>query len=219
MNAWWRMVVATVALTGLMTLALALAPSVNQSELPVVTPSVTAATTQSVKPIAPAVTLTPKVPSSTPSLVPPHQPSRLDVGGAFPIHTHVLPYAGDVLEPPNGDYRDAFIWTQRGLPGDGATDTTYLFGHTYRGPTAGVFDELQKVAIGTRVQLTTSGPLNYCVTSRFTVNRARLDSDPRVWALQPYSQRGNMLVLIACFLNADGSPQDKNIVVVAERCK
>lgn len=211
MTIWRRMVVVLMVVIGLQ----AFVSPVNQSEPSAATPSVVEATTQA---ILPGPTLSPEQPASTTSPVPPTQPTRLDIGGAFPIHARVLPYGGDVLDPPEGNYLDAFLWTQRGLPGDGARDTTYLFGHTYRGETHGVFDELQDVAIGTGVQLTTSGVLNYCVTERFTVARTKLASDPRVWARQPLDERGNMLVLIACFLNPDGSPQDKNIVVVATRC-
>ena len=207
-----RMVVVLIVMIGVQ--ACSSAP-VSRSERSEATSSVAVAPTQATQP---GTKLSPKPRASTTSSVPPSQPSRLDIGGGHPIHARVLPYGGDVLDPPGGNYHDAFVWTQRGMPGDGARDTTYLFGHTYRGETHGVFDELQNVALGSHIRLITSGVLNYCVTERFTVARTKLASDPRVWARQPLKERGNMLVLIACFLNPDGSPQDKNIVVVASRC-
>ena len=141
----------------------------------------------------------------------------------------MLPYDREgVLEPPDGNYHDVFIWTLRGLPGDGATDTTYLFGHTYSGPTPGVMDHLQSIAFdddghvikGTEVRVTTkTGNLTYCVQGAMTVVQDELDTQDRVWAINPPSQRGQWLVLIACYLSADGNAQTgKNVVVFTKRC-
>lgn len=190
--------------------------------LPAPTPSVATATATLPTPTTSPTSTTPsptEQPKKVKPDVPPSQPTRLEIGGAHPIAAAVYPYGGPELTPPGGNYQDVFLWTRRGLPGDGATDSTYLFGHTYSGPTAGVFDDLQSVAIGERVLVHTTGPLRYCVTDKFAVPKEQLASEARVWAIQPLRARRQSLVLIACFLSSDGSRQtNKNIVVIAERC-
>ncbi|MDB5170250.1 MAG: class sortase [Candidatus Saccharibacteria bacterium] len=132
--------------------------------------------------------------------------------------------------PPDGNYHDVFVWTLRGLPGDGATDTTYLFGHTYSGATNGVLDNLRYIVFddhhqvikGTKLHVTTkAGELTYCVSNAYTVPKEELQDQTQaaIWAITPYAVRGNFLVIIACFLSDDGSEQTgDNLAVVAERC-
>jgi hypothetical protein len=162
------------------------------------------------QPVIYGAMLSPRVAPSLASVAPPTQPSRLEIDGPIPIHASVLPYDGDELEPPNGDFLNAFTWTRRGLPGAGAYDTTYIFGHTYAGPTPGVFDRLQKVSDGASLSLTTqTEQLHYRLVNLLTVDESDADfrRDPRVWTVGEPEQRGDYVVIIACKLNADGSSQ------------
>jgi hypothetical protein len=179
-------------------------------------------------------TLSPE-PSKAPATsvtVPASQPTRLDVDGAYPIHAEVLPYDGPInpLVPPDGNYHDLFVWTERGggLAGDGATDATFVFGHTYSGPTQGVLDNLQNVVFdkdgqlvhGAPIRLTTeTGELTYCVKSAYMVWQQELDNHQAFWAPGTFETKGDWLGIIACFMSEDGSSQTgKNLAVLAERC-
>lgn len=225
-TAWWRMAAATAGLTILVACS---APDASDS--PSVAPSATV--TAAANSLPNVFNTTSPKPSpkehAAPVRIPPSRPTRLDISGAHPIHAQVLPYnRPGVLTPPNGNYHDVFVWTLRGLPGDGAIDTTYLFGHTYSGPTPGVMDHLQTIAFdvrgnvikGTEIRVTTkTGHLTYCVQDALTVWQDELPSQASVWAINPPRQRGQWLVVIACFLSDDGSAQTgKNLVVLAKRC-
>jgi hypothetical protein len=98
---------------------------------------------------------------------------------------------------------------------------SYILGHTFSGPTVGVFDRLQflQPQLG-KIRLTTkAGKLRYCVTNRFTVAKAGLSTDARVWDPTSYTQPGDVLILIACRTTKDGRFQtSNNVVVVANRC-
>jgi hypothetical protein len=144
----------------------------------------------------------------------------LAVEGSLPIHARVLPYSGSVLIPPNGDYVDAFLWTQRRRLPDGRPDAVFIFGHTYSGPTPGVFDNLQQEPKGTRITLTgKSGTDRYCSNKPFTVSLAKMNSDPRIWAPASLKNLNQYLVIITCLLNQDGSLQTGlRIITVAKRC-
>lgn len=158
--------------------------------------------------------------------VPPSQPTRLDIRGPLPIHAVVKPFdqlggTNVSLIPPGGNYQDAFFWTRGGMPGDGATHMSYILGHTYSGPTVGIFDHLQLLEPQvTKVHLTTkTGKLRYCVTDRFVVAKSRLSTDARVWDPTSFTHPGDVLVLIACRTTKDGRFQTgNNVVVVANRC-
>lgn len=173
-----------------------------------------------VQPVVPS----PQLQRST--MVPPSQPTRLDIGGPSPIHAVVESFdqlgGADVsLIPPGGNYHDAFFWTRGGTPGDGATHMSYILGHTYSGPTPGIFDDLQFVEPSvTKIHLTTkAGKLRYCVSDRFSVAKAKLSTDARVWDPTSFAQPGDALVLIACRTTMDGRFQTgNNVVVVAVRC-
>jgi hypothetical protein len=215
-NAWWRVVVVVALFT---CLGMAATPSPGHREqTPTVTSPVTVTTTPAAQVVLSGTTLSPH--KAIKPVIPPSQPSRLDIGGQYPIHATVLPYDGSVLEPPGGNYRDVFLWTRRGLPGDGATDTTYLMGHTFSGPIDGVFDSLQKEPDGTRLQLTTSATLDYCkVGATYRNPKSKLTQDPRVWVVAPLNERGQYVVLIACLLSGDGRLQTgDNVVAVFRRC-
>lgn len=106
------------------------------------------------------------------------------------------------------------------MPGDGAAHMSYILGHTYSGPTAGVFDHLQRLRLRAVIHLTTeAGKLRYCVSDRFTVAKGRLSTDARVWDPTSFADPGDVLVLIACRTTKDGRYQTgNNVVVVATRC-
>lgn len=200
-----------------------------------VAPSAAEASTASVPPI-PDIGFTPSSkPSkakSTSVRIPANQPTRLDIDGAHPIHAKVLPYDGPVnpIVPPDGNYHDLFVWTERGggLAGDGATDATYVFGHTYSGPTEGVLDNLQNIVFNREGQLvrnapirltTEAGELTYCVKSAYMVQNDDLAGHQDFWAPGTLDTKGEWLGLIACYLSEDGSSQTgKNLAVLARRC-
>lgn len=178
--------------------------------------------------------LSPK-PSKAPATsvrVPASQPTRLEIDEPHPIDARVLPYDGPVnpLVPPDGNFRDLFVWTERGggLAGDGATDATFVFGHTYSGSTPGVLDNLQstvldkqgKVVRGTQVHLTTrTGALDYCVRHAYLVWQDALDDHPSFWAPGDFETKGDWLGIVACFMTPDGSDQTgMNLAVLAKRC-
>jgi len=196
-------------------------PAANDGPAPATPPvAVTPTTHPSSQEVVPPTTISPQ-PSAKAKSTPAISPSpatQLDIGGPYPIHAAVYPYSGSVLEPPDGDYRDAFLWTLRGLPGDGATDTTYIFGHTFAGPTPGVFDHLQNLSVGAGLRLTTAtGTLHYTLEKLFPVDEPDADfrTDPRIWTVAPLKARGDYVVFIACLLNADGSLQTgKKIIAV-----
>lgn len=215
MNTWWRLVVIMLLVTALGRLMSPDSPMPQR----VTAPTVTMVTTAPPQVVLPGSQLSSRAPVRA-MAIPPSLPTRLDIGGKYPIHAAILPYDGSVLEPPGGDYRDAFIWTRRGLPGDKATDTTYIFGHTFSGPTEGVFDSLQDEPSGTHLQLTTSGTLDYCkVGETYRIPWSKLATDPRVWVVAPPAERGQYVVLIACLLSSDGQLQTgNNVVVVFRRC-
>jgi hypothetical protein len=171
-------------------------------------------------------------PTAQPTKIPPGKPIRkkswphlvtptsLAVEGSLPIHARVLPYGGSVLIPPHGDYVDAFLWTQRRRLPDGRPDAVFLFGHTYSGPTPGVFDPLQQEPKGTRITLTgKTGNDRYCINKPFPAAAATMASDPRIWAPSSLRNLNQYLVIITCLLNQDGSLQTgKRVITVAERC-
>ncbi len=229
MTTWWRMA-AVVAVTT--TLVACSAP--DESNPPSVAPSATVtAPTISGESLPDVFTTTPPPPKptgkATSARIPPSQPTRLDIDGAYPIHASVLPDDSPaVLEPPNGDYQHLFVWGLRGLPGDGAKDTTYIYGHTFSGPTHGVLDDLQRAVVddhgnvikGKRVRVTTqTGTLDYCVAHAYTVWKQDIQKQGKIWAIDPYQERGQWLVIFACFLSEDGSSQSgKNLAVLTKRC-
>lgn len=196
------------------------------SKSPATPPVAASATTVTVDPehMSDPVQPTPAIPEKSAD-VPPSQPTRLDIGGPAAIHADVKPFdqLGGVnvsLIPPGGNYRDAFFWTRGGLPGDGATHMSFILGHTYSGPTVGIFDDLQLLRPQAMIRLTTkAGKLRYCVSDRFTVAKSRLSTDARVWDPTLFAHPGDVLVLIACRTTNDGRFQTgNNVVVVAVRC-
>ncbi|MFW6599815.1 class F sortase [Propionibacteriaceae bacterium Y2011] len=116
----------------------------------------------------------------------------------------------NILTPPNSS--QVFRWAERGRPGTGARDTVYLLGHTVRAG-GGVFDRLQTVTPGQVIMVdTTTGSLQYKVSAVKLYPRDSIQHADEVYATVP-----GRLVLIGCYLNADGSRQDRNVVVFAQR--
>lgn len=125
--------------------------------------------------------------------------------------------AGGAIEPdprtnelvPPGTSQ-VYRWADRGLPGTQARDTVYLLGHTVRAG-GGVFDRLQGIRVGQTIRLTTSkGTLTYHVTATRLYDKEQIQQADEVYAAVP-----GRLVLIGCYLNSDGSRQDRNFVVYA----
>lgn len=114
----------------------------------------------------------------------------------------------NVLVPPGTTL--VHRWADRGLPGTTTRDTVYLLGHTVRAG-GGVFDRLQTVRVGQLVHVTTArGTLNYRVDATRLYEKDQIQHADEVYASVP-----GRLVLIGCYLNSDGSPQDRNVVVFA----
>ncbi|GAA1982815.1 class F sortase [Microbacterium pumilum] len=78
------------------------------------------------------------------------------------------------------------------LPGTAATNTVYLFGHSWVQPA--VFNGLADVVVGDRATVTTAnGILTYAVDEVITMAKADFTSDPRVIAVVP-----GRLALVTC---------------------
>jgi hypothetical protein len=112
------------------------------------------------------------------------------------------------LVPPNSS--EVFRWVKLGLPGCPSRGTVFLVGHTVRAG-GGVFDHLQQVQPGQLVILETeTGTVRYRVEKTNLYDRRTLPDVDKVFANVP-----GRLVLVGCFLNKDGSPQNRNFVVTA----
>ncbi|MFC7620810.1 class F sortase [Microlunatus sp. GCM10028923] len=113
------------------------------------------------------------------------------------------------LVPPKTSL--VYRWADRGRPGSDSGDTVYLLGHTVRSG-GGVFDPLQHVEIGQSIIVETeSGSLTYQVQATKMYPKNEIQRADEVYETVP-----GRLVLVGCYLNADGSKQDLNFVVFAQ---
>lgn len=102
-------------------------------------------------------------------------------------------------------------WTGGGTPGSHATNTVYLYGHTWTAPA--VFNRVKELSRGDVVVVTTrAGRLVYVVERSFTVAKAELDDHPLVREAHP-----GRLLLIGCFRETGREEHTtRNVVVVAQ---
>lgn len=120
----------------------------------------------------------------------------------------IIPNDENSLVPPTSS--EVFRWADRGQPSCPAKDSVFILGHTVRDG-GGVFNDLQLVKAGQTVTIRTdSGVIRYEVTSTKLYDKEGITNEDHVYARVP-----NRLVLIGCYLNPDGSVQDKNFVVTA----
>ncbi|NYE74754.1 sortase domain-containing protein [Microlunatus parietis] len=117
--------------------------------------------------------------------------------------------ATNELVPP--ETSRVYRWAERGRPGSDAGDTVYLLGHTVRAG-GGVFDPLQHVELGQSIMVgTENGTLTYRVQATKMYPKNEIQRADEVYESVP-----GRLVLVGCYLNADGSKQDLNFVVFAQ---
>lgn len=117
--------------------------------------------------------------------------------------------ATNELVPPKTSL--VYRWAERGRPGSDSGDTVYLLGHTVRSG-GGIFDPLQQVEPGQSIIVETeSGTLTYRVQATKMYPKNEIQRADEV-----YETVAGRLVLIGCYLNADGSKQDLNFVVFAQ---
>lgn len=138
------------------------------------------------------------------------EPVELKVAGvlAAPFGGSIVPNDSNQLVPPTSS--EVFRWADRGLPGCPSDDTVYVLGHTVRAG-GGVFDRLQTIERGQKIVLRTeTGFIRYEVTRTKLYDKEGITSKDHVYARVP-----DRLILIGCYLNPDGSTQDKNFVVIA----
>lgn len=117
--------------------------------------------------------------------------------------------ATNELVPPKTTL--VYRWAERGRPGSDSGDTVYLLGHTVRAG-GGVFDPLQHVGPGQSIIVETEqGTLTYRVQATKMYPKNEIQRADEVYEAVP-----GRLVLVGCYLNADGSKQDLNFVVFAQ---
>lgn len=117
--------------------------------------------------------------------------------------------ATNELVPPETTL--VYRWAERGRPGTDTSDTVYLLGHTVRAG-GGVFDPLQRVEIGQSIIVDTKqGKINYRVEATRMYPKNEIQQADEVYDSVP-----GRLILVGCYLNADGTRQDMNFVVFAQ---
>jgi LPXTG-site transpeptidase (sortase) family protein len=114
------------------------------------------------------------------------------------------------INPPRLDSISWYSGVEGALPGSDATNTVYLFGHTWTQPA--VFNGLRDVAEGDEAILTTQyGEMTYSVDEIITMSKSDFSQDARVAAAVP-----GRLALVSCYrpqgLDAEAHAPD-NIVV------
>lgn len=179
-------------------------------------PSPTATTTSplpEVQPSEPPATIAP-VPALVVSMAEPIHLSvpRIGIDAAISGYTNemVIKTKGTV-EPPTLD--SVSWWSGGGTPGTDATDTVYLYGHTWINPA--VFNRIKELIPGDEIFVTTgNGVLRYVVDDQsylFQVPKPQFPTDPRVTE----SVAGRLL-LIGCWrVTGKEKTTTSNVVVVA----
>ena len=114
------------------------------------------------------------------------------------------------INPPRLDSISWYSGVEGALPGSDATNTVYLFGHTWTQPA--VFNGLRDVAAGDEATVSTQhGVMTYRVEEIITMSKSDFSQDPRVAAVVP-----GRLALVSCYrpqgLDAEASAPE-NIVV------
>jgi sortase (surface protein transpeptidase) len=114
------------------------------------------------------------------------------------------------INPPRLDSISWYSGVEGALPGSDATNTVYLFGHTWTQPA--VFNGLRDVAAGDEATVSTQhGVMTYRVDEIITMSKSDFSQDPRVAAVVP-----GRLALVSCYrpqgLDAEASAPE-NIVV------
>jgi len=114
------------------------------------------------------------------------------------------------INPPRLDSISWYSGVEGALPGSDATNTVYLFGHTWTEPA--VFNGLRDVAAGDEATVSTErGVMTYRVEEIITMSKSDFSEDPRVAAVVP-----GRLALVSCYrpggLDAEAHAPD-NIVV------
>jgi hypothetical protein len=128
-------------------------------------------------------TSTTSSPSDAAREIPAGTPLEL-AAAAIGLRARVTPYTDDDVVAAGGAVRPPTLWTVSwwtggGIPGTGASNTVYLYGHTWREPA--VFNAVGRLEPGDAVVLTTTrGRLTYTVEEVFTVSKQGLVDDPRV---------------------------------------
>lgn len=133
------------------------------------------------------------------------------IDGVVDEYTAADAEADGGINPPRLDSISWYSGIDDALAGSHATNTVYLFGHTWTQPA--VFNGLRDVEIGDEATVTTQyGVMTYSVNDIITMSKSDFSEDPRVAAVVP-----GRLALVSCFrpngLDADAHAPD-NIVVL-----
>jgi LPXTG-site transpeptidase (sortase) family protein len=146
--------------------------------------------------------------------VPPSAPRLLEAP-AIRLRADVTPYTPADVAAHGGAIKpstlwDVAWWTGGGTPGSHASNTVYLYGHTWKEPA--VFNRVKELERGDALYVTTrTGRLRYIVDSSFTVLKTDLTKTPTVAAAIP-----GRLLLLACFRATGREEQTtRNVVVIA----
>lgn len=117
---------------------------------------------------------------------------------------------GDGNLDPGDDFDNVRWWKQRGVPGNGSKDTTYLICHTVA-KGGGVCDRLPLIKQADTVSLTVGGkPLTVVVDRTKLYLKNRIKDADEVWdPMVP-----NRVIFITCFTEG-GQRTDKNFVAFA----
>lgn len=150
-----------------------------------------------------------------PGAVPVAPPTHLTfpaagIDGGVEEYTAADAEADGGINPPRLDSISWYSGVEGALPGSDATNTVYLFGHTWTEPA--VFNGLRDVRTGDEATVSTDyGVMTYRVDEIITMSKSDFSDDPRVAAAVP-----GRLALVSCFrpqgLDAQAHAPD-NIVV------
>lgn len=137
---------------------------------------------------------------------------RIGIDAAISEYTNeMVVKTKGAVEPPTLD--TVSWWSGGGTPGTDATNTMYLYGHTWIHPA--VFNRIKELVPGDEIFVTTSnGVLRYVVNDQnyqFQVPKPQLPTDPRVT-----ESAAGRLLLIGCWrVTGLEKTTTSNVVVVA----
>ena len=118
------------------------------------------------------------------------------------------------VDPPMLDRVSWWSGNNAGIPGTDATNTVYLYGHTWREPA--VFNRIKELRPGDTLDVTTpSGRLRYVVvTEPFKVLKPEFASDSRVTLA-----KAGRLIIVGCYRETGNEVTTTENVVVALQLK
>lgn len=183
---------------------------------PAAEPSLSPAVTRSAEPPQAAEPPLTSEPGGAHETVPVSAPLHLSfpaagVDGDVEEYTAADASAEGGINPATLDTISWYSGIEDALPGTDATNTVYIFGHTWIEPA--VFNGLVDVQIGDEATVTTAtGSLTYAVEQIINMSKDDFTSDPTVSAIVP-----GRLVLVTCHRPEgwdDSAPAPDNTAVI-----